>query len=174
MPIKFNAKNYQAVIDQIKAHPKQWKQHLWHCGTSHCFGGWAQILSQRPADEFEVRADARQFLGITALEADYLFDHKRTLAELIAWGNAKYLFQDHTLAELVAWGKEHGGKEPDAPDSIFWSYDRAGYDCEGYDRQGYDRQGYDRNGRDGAGYDRLGYRNGYDRDGLDKNNNQKT
>jgi hypothetical protein len=40
-----NRKNFQTVLDKIKSDPDSWYQASYHCGTTHCFAGWAQILS---------------------------------------------------------------------------------------------------------------------------------
>ena len=33
------------VLDQIDAHPENWNQNEWQCGTAACFAGWAIRLS---------------------------------------------------------------------------------------------------------------------------------
>jgi hypothetical protein len=158
-----NLANWKLVIDQIKANPSCWKQSSWHCGTSHCFGGWAQILSGKPADENTVRRDARVFLEISRTDADYYFSGDR-------------------IIEDFEWPLTDEAKDNDGYDRA--GYNRDGYDRAGYDRAGYDRAGYDRAGYDCAGYDRAGYdcdgydcdgysRDGYDSDGLDANNKPK-
>ena len=121
-----NKENYQKVLDQIIAHPKTWDQRAWHCGTEHCFAGWAQVLSGQPVSVVNVRRDARVYLDISAYEAAWLFGAARTLDELKAY-NQKDPFQ-------------HGYNQD--------GYDRRGYNREGYDRQGYDSNGYDRDGLD--------------------------
>jgi hypothetical protein len=39
------------VLTVIESNPDLWGQCTWHCGTSHCFAGHAQLLAhQLPAD----------------------------------------------------------------------------------------------------------------------------
>jgi hypothetical protein len=146
--------NLLAVMAHIEANPACHKQDTWHCGTSHCFGGWAQIMGGNKANDATVRRDARIFLGITEHEANKLFAASNTRPELRA------------MVDMMSdAGYDRAGYDRDG-------YDRAGYDRDGYDRAGYDRDGYDRDGYDRDGYDRDGYdRAGYDRDGLDPLNN---
>ena len=68
-----NKENFQKVLDQITAHPETWDQTDWHCGTTHCFAGWAQLLSGQPENVETVRRDARMFLDLSYAEADFLF-----------------------------------------------------------------------------------------------------
>ena len=35
----------QAVLAAIEANPEHHIQHQWHCGTRHCFAGFAQLLA---------------------------------------------------------------------------------------------------------------------------------
>jgi hypothetical protein len=121
MPIELNRANYEAVLNKIESCPAEWNQRSWHCGTTHCFAGWAQVLSGRPASDATVRRDARQFLGLTSQQSDYLFSAYRKLAD----------FREFLVSEFDAAG-----------------YDRDGYDCAGYNRAGYNRDGYDRDGLD--------------------------
>jgi hypothetical protein len=147
MAIEFNAANFAKVLEKIESCPAEWKQDSWHCGTKHCFAGWAQVLANKPVSNETVRRDARQFLGLTMAEADYLFAGHRTLEDFKSYNRAGY---------------NRAG------------YDRAGYNRAGYDRDGYNRDGYNRAGYNRDGYDRDGYdRDGYDRDGLDRNNQPK-
>ena len=119
-----NVERYKLVLKHIEDNPENWDQTQWHCGTSHCFGGWAQILAGKPADSLTVRRDAREFLGLNAKEANYLFDQNRTLND----------FRN----ELI-YGSD--------------GFNLNGYRRDGFDHDGYSRNGYDRNGYDRAGYD---------------------
>lgn len=113
-----NLVHYQQVLDQIVAHPETWDQTQWHCGTSHCFAGWAQVLSGKPADETTARRDARIYLDLSSWQADQLFHASTTLDELQAG---------------VSKDRE--------------TYDRQGYNMAGYDMAGYDRDALDQNNR---------------------------
>lgn len=81
MPITFNKENFQKVLTTIKENPSCWRQEKWHCGSSHCFAGWAQILSGKAANDDTARKDARKFLGLTIKEADCLFQSCRTIED---------------------------------------------------------------------------------------------
>ena len=35
------------VLRTIEENPQHWDQRNWHCGTSHCFAGFAQLLGRR-------------------------------------------------------------------------------------------------------------------------------
>ena len=39
-----NQANLEATLAAIEANPQHWEQAEWHCGTSHCFGGFAEML----------------------------------------------------------------------------------------------------------------------------------
>ena len=150
-----NKANYRRVLDQIEQHPDTWDQSQWHCGSTHCFAGWAQLLSGMPANDETTRRDARIYLDISIHEADYFFSPHRTISELR---------DGYTRAGYDRDGYDRAGYTRDG-------LDRAGYNRAGYDRAGYDWAGYNRDGLDRAGYNRAGYNlAGYDRDGLDKHN----
>lgn len=115
-----NIENCKLVLTQIKNHPETWNQKYWHCGTAHCFAGWAQILSGKPADSTTARRDARIFLGLSAAEAEYYFHSERTLSEL-----------ETVLEDFY----DENGCSPD------------GHDRNGYNREGYDRDGLNKNNK---------------------------
>ena len=132
----------RAVVNQILEHRETWDQCVWHsaCGTSHCVAGWCQILGGREAKDESAQNDAMECLGISSLDAAWLFGSCRTLPEI------------YDFAKWFLSGEA--------------GYDRYGYDRYGYDRYGYNRAGYDRYGYDRYGYDRYGYnRAGYNRAG---------
>ena len=115
---EIQVENLKAVLHQIETHPETWKQSSWHCGTSHCFAGWAQIMAGKPALDSTVRVDARKWLGLTAYEMNDISD---------SWNDID------RIRALVA-------------DYISPDYNRAGYNCDGYDRDGWDRDGWDFDG----------------------------
>jgi hypothetical protein len=145
MPIELNRENFQKVLDKIESDPSCWKQDTWHCGTKHCFAGWAQVLSGKPVSNATVRRDARIFLGLTYTEANYLFSPYRKMQD----------FRDFLAGETY----NRDGYNRDG-------YNRDGYNHDGYNRAGYNRAGYNRDGYNHDGYDR----DGYDRDGLNASN----
>lgn len=95
------------TLAYIEAHPEEWNQTTWRCGTSACFAGHAAILDGGAwADEesacVTARADdlpddvfgaaialrvlvedrAQRILGLTDRQADYLFDAHNGLNDL--------------------------------------------------------------------------------------------
>jgi hypothetical protein len=156
-----NRENFQKVLDQIQSHPETWKQSSWHCGTTHCFAGWAQILAGKSPDGDTVRRDARMFLELSLADADYLFAQHRPLSdfrEYLATNRAGYNSAGYNSAGYDSDGYNRAG------------YDSAGYDSDGYNRAGYDSAGYDSDGYNHAGYNSARYNSaGYDSDGLDVN-----
>jgi len=40
-----NVELLKKTLEAIKANPDHWEQETWHCGTSHCFAGFAELLS---------------------------------------------------------------------------------------------------------------------------------
>lgn len=76
------------VLATIEANPSHWDQSDWHCGTSHCFAGFAQYLAvdwnlSMPATgcftltiDGKKRAawdDAEVWLGIDGVQSSRLF-----------------------------------------------------------------------------------------------------
>lgn len=76
-----NIENHNKIIAKIEADPSCWNQKKWHCGTTHCYAGHAQIeAGQAPGGD--VRRDARTFLDLNSWQADYAFCINRSLKEL--------------------------------------------------------------------------------------------
>lgn len=49
-----NVELLQKTLDAIKANPQHWEQSVWHCGTSHCFAGFAELIDRGlPIDTHE-------------------------------------------------------------------------------------------------------------------------
>lgn len=107
-----NVELLQKTLDTIKANPQHWNQRHWHCGTSHCFAGFAELLAnglpvETSLDEIErlkitrklgmsTPIEAERLLGITDEDGDVLFYGHNTLKEL-----------EHMVAYLI----EHGSLE---------------------------------------------------------------
>jgi hypothetical protein len=49
-----NAELAYRVLDYVTAHPEQWNQKKWWCGTSGCFAGWTINLSGEEVDRFGI------------------------------------------------------------------------------------------------------------------------
>jgi len=168
-----NTENFQRVLEKIEACPAEWDQGSWHCGTKHCFAGWAQILSGKPANDATARVDAREWLGLTRYEADYFFSMVRTLEDFQAGYDKDGYNRDGHRRD----GYNQAGYNWDGYNQAGYNWDgynQAGYDKDGYNWDGYGWNGYDKDGYGWNGYDRDGHRrDGYDRDGFDRNNTRK-
>jgi hypothetical protein len=68
---KPNAALAYAVLDQIDAHPEQWDQATWDCGTSACFAGWAVRLSGGISDASNVVDGPAELIGMHVEYAAY-------------------------------------------------------------------------------------------------------
>ena len=66
--------------DVTKADPQSWNQFDWHCGSSHCFAGHAEILATGKQTG-STREVAKEFLGLNDVQADYLFHEERSLED---------------------------------------------------------------------------------------------
>jgi len=126
-----NIERHNAVIAEIKAHPEQWDQTDFYsaCGTKHCYGGWAQVHAGKSPDETLAWRDARQWLELTASEANYLFNWDRTLAQLEA-ANVPHGYEEFGDWEPALLGSEYNTE----------GFNRFGYDADGYDTDGLNAQ----------------------------------
>ena len=150
-----NKENLQKVIDVIEDNPHSWNQKQWHCGTTHCFAGHAQILSGKKEDEITVRTDARIFLDMNFHKFNWVVSSIRTLEDF------KSLLND---TDFDIEGFNIDGFDIDGFNC--YGYARDGYDCNDHCLPGYNSDGYNSDGVDRAGFDR----DGFDLDGLDINN----
>lgn len=107
-----NVELLQKTLDTIKANPQHWNQINWHCGTSHCFAGFTELIANNlPIEtsdkqvralklsgklEFYTSCYAEKLLGISEKDGDTLFDRYNTLAQ---------------LERMVAYLIEHGSLE---------------------------------------------------------------
>lgn len=161
-----NKERFQQIINKIESDPMSWDQKGWHCETTHCFAGHAQILSNKPINNDSARKDARVWLDLCKKEADYLFYYKRTLQDF------KDFLNNDSSTSKKQYIYDSNGYNCDGYDINLhncFGYDRDGYDINLYNSNGYDCDGYDINLYNCFGYDRYGY----DCDGLDKNNKPK-
>lgn len=104
-----NRENYKQVLHEITEHPDKWDQTSWHrkrlfglCGSSHCFAGWAQLLSGRKAHDASAATHARLWLELTPVEALYLFDVNRTMEDFYTFLEADMAKDSVTVEELEA------------------------------------------------------------------------
>jgi len=116
-----NAELLQKTLDTIKANPEHWYQKNWHCNSSHCFAGFAELLSfglpiylnvaalkedKRLYDPVNCRVDfnwntkgnATEALGLTEEDATLLFAGGNLLEDLESM--VKHLVE---FGSLVNW-----------------------------------------------------------------------
>ena len=73
------------AMNQILEHPETWDQTVWHCGTSHCFGGWVQIFGGHKESD-TVIASMRELLpNVSENDVFWVTDSDRTIPELYRW-----------------------------------------------------------------------------------------
>jgi hypothetical protein len=78
-PPTFNIERHNQIIEQIEKHPETWDQSEWHCVTTHCYAGWAQIFSGKEPDSGTVIHDAKEWLGLTRRGVFIAFSGDNTL-----------------------------------------------------------------------------------------------
>jgi hypothetical protein len=110
---------YQArlatILSRIDADPSCWDQFTWHCGTSHCLAGHAQIDSGRSQSGTRAAAEGAHWLGMSPAVARWAFSSSRTLTELRS-------LLDYDVGS---------------------ARDPAGFDSDGFDSNGYACNGRD-------------------------------
>ena len=78
-----NAALAYKTLDYIKAHPEEWDQRLWHCGTTHCFAGLIELFTTGEDEAIAATWDvAQEALGVEKYDACLLFHGGNTLVEL--------------------------------------------------------------------------------------------
>ena len=70
------------VLEHVQKHPETWDQERWHCGTSHCFAGFAQTWNGAEGDSGTCQEAALEALGITREGGQLLFDCYNTMEEI--------------------------------------------------------------------------------------------
>jgi hypothetical protein len=77
------ADRLRMVMAHIEAHPEQWDQVDYHCGTSHCFVGWGEILAGRGLLRMgEHTSFAMKWFGLSNSQTTVLAYGFNTLADL--------------------------------------------------------------------------------------------
>ena len=84
--INLNIPLLRAIQAKIKEEPGMFTMSAWHmsayrgclgevyhCGTAHCIGGWAQVLSGATVSNIGVERAAMEALGLTREQANRLF-----------------------------------------------------------------------------------------------------
>lgn len=106
-----NAALAYKTLDHIKAHPEEWDQTMWHCKTTHCFGGLVEIFVTGEDMDRESTWDvAAEALGITVVEAAMLFDSENTLMDLEKI--IKRIFGSRPEPVAISWRHRKQAKRP--------------------------------------------------------------
>lgn len=63
-----NKERCEQVLQWIEAHPENWNQEAWHCGTTHCFAGVAEMM--------RMRIDPRASAPFSRFNEEYCLDNK--------------------------------------------------------------------------------------------------
>ncbi len=100
----------RAAINQILDHPESWDQRHWHCGTTHCFAGWCQVLAGKRANNDSCQSEVNELLGLNSADSHWAFSPYRTIGEL------------HGFVKALIAGEA--------------GFDRDGRDRDGRDRDG--------------------------------------
>lgn len=95
-----NKKNLARVMNQIIEHPETWDQSNWHCGTSHCFAGWAQVMSGKNPSDLSASDDAREWLGLGYYDSKWLFAASTATASTAMAGTPAEI-HSHSLKFLL-------------------------------------------------------------------------
>lgn len=72
---------FKTILNRIKSNPECWNQKTWHCGTSHCFAGHAQIDSGNEINTWYAYNNAQEWLNLTEPECEYLFNTTNTIED---------------------------------------------------------------------------------------------
>lgn len=98
-----NVELLQKTLDTIKANPQHWDQTKWHCGTSHCFAGLAELIAHNvpiETDESVLLKDQRFF---SPRFSDWSTPEHATVLLNLSDNDAERLFQAwNTLEDLEA------------------------------------------------------------------------
>jgi hypothetical protein len=133
-PPVFNVERHNQIIDQIEKHPETWKQNDWHCGTTHCYGGWAQVFSGAKPKHLTGIQDARVWLGLTGYQADIAFFSRNTLEFLKSLPELFSYDQDgYDRTGINQYGRNIYGN------ALYDGFDRYGCYSNGYDQYGLDK-----------------------------------
>ena len=81
---EFNLELHNRIIAQIEKDPDNWNQDKWECGTAHCYGGWAILLSGEKTDFYDPTLDVKKLLNLSWGDTGYVISPCRTLKQLKA------------------------------------------------------------------------------------------
>lgn len=126
-----------ATLEWIKRHPEHWDQNYWHCGTTHCFAGVAEMLGTG-LDPEEEHPDRQPLWPKAYYDGEKTLDTAQELLRLSHTGAAKLFWSSNSLEELIKlvhenptlWGVYDG--EAFVPESDLSEVDieKLVHDCE--------------------------------------------
>jgi len=122
----FNEPISRLALDHIHAHPEEWDQNIYHCGSAHCWLGWCDKFLGNYRKEDGNSVSLQTFISIGLFGADL----------------REFTRPSNTLAKLEALHAFHS----------IGVYGVDGYDTNGFNRQGFDVDGYDIDGFDRRGF----------------------
>lgn len=94
------------IMRQIEDYPRSWNQGAWHCGKSHCIGGWAQILSGS-LSPLEIQDQSYAAVEDAAVDALGLSDRAAQLHWLFR--SDRTLNQLRMFTHVAGWGLDEFG-----------------------------------------------------------------
>ena len=133
-----NAERLKQVLAHIEQHPEEWDQSRWHCGSSHCFCGTAQILAGYLPDRGKLVAQVREWLDLSQHEFRLLSSTTNTLTDL-------HRHVDDLIASRC--DRRYIVQRVSSSDDDLDGFDRYGFNRYGFDRDGYDYDGLDINNK---------------------------
>lgn len=117
-----NIKRYKQVLENIKEHPESWNQKIWHCGTQHCFAGWAEMFEN---------SEFKPFSEVIALFESYPTDWNKS--QFTIQVATKWLDLDFHQADWLF-----------SPNRKIEDFERELKNHHLYDKNGLDHDGFDR------------------------------
>jgi len=116
----FNETISRLALDHIHAHPEEWDQENYHCGSAHCYMGLCDIfLGNYKGWEAYISPNTVHSMGLYGKDYQEFTDSSNTLAKLEAL---------HAFHSTGVYGVD--GRDTDG-------LDRRGFDIDGFNQQGF-------------------------------------
>lgn len=103
-----NPQRYNQVLAKIEANPQHWNQRVWHCGTSHCFAGFAGLIKEGLAVSCDERLLWRSYPHLTSVPW-----HEGQKWLELSWKEADWLFAQARTLDDFRWVRRMHGRNPD-------------------------------------------------------------
>ena len=72
-----NVELLDKTLNYVLNHPDEWKQDVWHCGSTGCFAYWACVLSGEPMEFVEgLATTAEKSQWLKCVEGETAKDHR--------------------------------------------------------------------------------------------------